>query len=530
MSSYTETSNIFQGTMSRAGKASADRYNILGQISNLQEKKSFKDVFIKESDIDGFNKEEENQKNQEQTQKKDVKLRVNIKKCFKDYIKKVINKTLLSNKQTPKNKNKSKNDKLSPLKNNSRNQSALDEIFKSIQDDIIRSKMKKPEVDKETLSPFYNKIKYKFYNLHINRLRESKKNKKAKRYPVYKPNLEYIYSKSLSGPEWKIILGRKKNIFENHSHCLDKFYNVDSSILKGTKKIFINMKKQMERNLVDSYETKNKNEYDSKIISNENSKVLTPYKSFEHIPYIKSGPIPQIKTDKNKSEFKINKSISPFVKKCRTIIDFKKSLGRYPKEKNLNKELANSYQGIYYPNYDSVKERIKMMVLYGNKNNGQEKIKNFNENKFKGLNSTDFFSSIDVFDKLCIHKPKFVLKFEKMTPRPQDKNLPSFMKGLYNRLGSNIMTDKSLKLNNYSNGESHFDIYKSYSTFSKDHIKYDNDITNSYIDNECDFEENKVNDFNEIEEEKKTNRIKFEINKIVSKMDRMYNNYINSKF
>ena len=137
MSSYNETSNIFQGTMSRAGKASADRYNILGQISNLQEKKSFKDVFIKESDIDGFNKEEENQKNQEQTQKKDVKLRVNIKKCFKDYIKKVINKTLLSNKQTPKNKNKSKNDKLSPLKNNSRNQSALDEIFKSIQDDIL---------------------------------------------------------------------------------------------------------------------------------------------------------------------------------------------------------------------------------------------------------------------------------------------------------------------------------------------------------------------------------------------------------
>ncbi len=29
--------------------------------------------------------------------------------------------------------------------------------------------MKKPEVNKETLSPFYNKIKYKFYNLHINR-------------------------------------------------------------------------------------------------------------------------------------------------------------------------------------------------------------------------------------------------------------------------------------------------------------------------------------------------------------------------
>ena len=91
-----------------------------------------------------------------------------------------------------------------------------------------------------------------------------------------------------------------------------------------------------------------------------------------------------------------------------------------------------------------------MMVLYENKQNRQEKRKNYNENKFKGLNSTDYFGSIDAFDKFSIKKPKFVLKFEKMTPRPQDKNLPSFMKGLYNRLGTNIMTDKSLKLNNYS--------------------------------------------------------------------------------
>ena len=90
--------------------------------------------------------------------------------------------------------------------------------------------MKKPEVDKETLSPFYNKIKFKFHNLHIKRLKESNKNKKTKSYPIYKPNLKYIYSKSFSGPEWKIILGRKKNIFENYSHSLDKFYNLDTSI------------------------------------------------------------------------------------------------------------------------------------------------------------------------------------------------------------------------------------------------------------------------------------------------------------
>ena len=221
------------------------------------------------------------------------------------------------------------------------------------------------------------------------------------------------------------------------------------------------------------------------------------------MPIIKESPI-----QKNKSEYKISKSITPSFKKSRTIINFKKFLGWYPKDKNLNKKLASSYQGIYYPNYDSVMERTKMMVLYENKQNRQEKRKNYNENKFKGLNSTDYFGSIDAFDKFSIKKPKFVLKFEKMTPRPQDKNLPSFMKELYNRLGTNIMTDKSLKLNNYSNGESHFDMYKSYLTLPKQHIKYEkyeNDLSNSNIDNECEFEENNVN---EKEEEKRTNIIK----------------------
>ena len=528
MSSLNETGNIFEGTMSRAGKASADRYNILGQISALKDKKSFKDVFIKESDIDGFQKEEENQKNQELTPKQGVKLKINIKKCFKDYIKKVINQTLLLNQPPSKKRNSSKDNKLSPLKSGSRNQNTLDEIYKSIQDDIIKSKMKKPEVNKETLSPFYNKIKYKFYNLHINRVREAKKNKKMKRYPVYKPNLGYIYNKSLSGPEWKIILGRKKNIFENRSYCVDKFYNVNSRMLNGPKQVFISMKKQINRNLIDSNDTKNKNKTKNEFnfIPKENVSILPEYKNINYMPNINLSPIHKYKPEKNKSKFKLRDTFTPSVKKCRTIIDFKKSLGRYPEHKNLSKKLANTNQGIYYPNYDSVKERTKMMVLYENK----EKIKNFNENKFKGLNSTDFFSSTDAFDKIKMHKAKFVLKFDKMTPRPQDKTLPSFMKGFYNRLGTNIITDKSLKLNNYSNGESHFDMYKSYLTLPKKQIKYKNELDDSFNDDEYDFEEGKVNEINEIEEKKRTNKIKVEINKIVSKMDRLYNNYMNSKF
>ena len=108
MSSFSETTNIFQGTMSRAGKASADRYNILGQISVLKEKKLFKDVFIQESDTDKYQKEIENQKDQEQFDKRGMKLKINIKKCFKDYIQKVINQTLILNQATKKGINPGK--------------------------------------------------------------------------------------------------------------------------------------------------------------------------------------------------------------------------------------------------------------------------------------------------------------------------------------------------------------------------------------------------------------------------------------
>ena len=42
MSSSLDNKYFNQGTMSRAGRASADRFNIIRQISLLKEKKNFK--------------------------------------------------------------------------------------------------------------------------------------------------------------------------------------------------------------------------------------------------------------------------------------------------------------------------------------------------------------------------------------------------------------------------------------------------------------------------------------------------------
>ena len=90
------------------------------------------------------------------------------------------------------------------------------------------------------------------------------------------------------------------------------------------------------------------------------------------------------------------------------------------------------------------------------------------------------------------------------------------------------MTDKSLKLNNYSNGKIHYDIYKPNSNRVKLKKKEEKEEDDFYIfNNDNHFEENKVNEF---EEEEKTNKMKIEVNKIVGKMDKLYNDYMNSRY
>ena len=166
------------------------------------------------------------------------------------------------------------------------------------------------------------------------------------------------------------------------------------------------------------------------------------------------------------------------------------------------------------------------MVLYGHQNK-KENEKNFNFNKFKGVSTNELFNISDAFNKYKLYKSRIAPKFEKMISRPSDKSLPSFMQGLYNRIGADIMSDKSLKLNNYSNGESYYDIYKNNSTISKSPKKEDDNLHGFNNDKKYDIEENKVN---EIDEEEKVIKMEKGINKIISKMDNMYNNYINSKF
>jgi len=538
MSSNLAKNEFSRGTMSRAGKASAERFNIIKQISILKEKNSLHDVFDQEPNISDYIQKEKEIKLNGGTQqvfygtpKQGLKLKINMKKYFKDYIQKSINKTITIH-QNPKFRNIGKQNKIFSLNNTINNSRKL------LMTNYNKFNIKQNLVKKETLSPFYNKIKYKFHNIHLNKLKLEKKNKKKKERnePIYRPKLEYIYNKSLTGPEWKRISGRKKILFEESLHSLDKFYDSELNSFHEIRNSFINMAKQTRRKSnIFCNDLRNRNE--SKFIPYDLSKTSI-YKKIQKFSTIPKNPFSRdsnknkkklsLKSIKNFSNFKLYKSETPSIKSYKFTPDFKRYLGRYKENKHAEKKIQASNEGIYYPNYDTIKERTKMMVLYGHQNSKEnEKTKNFNSNKFKGVSTSDIFNISDAFDKYKLYKSRIAPKFEKMISRPCDKSLPSFMKGLYNRIGADIMSDKSLKLNNYSNGESYYDIYKNNSTISKSPKKEDDYIYALDNDKEYDIEEEKVN---EIEEEEKAIKMHKEINKIISKMDNMYNNYINSKF
>lgn len=539
MSFSLENNELYQGTMSRAGKASAERFNILRQMNLLKEKQSLKNIAFEESDFYGDNSKEkqyilnsEIQKNDNRSPKVSGKLKLNLKKYFRGYVQKAMNKTLTID----------KNQEMKQIKRQSKVLSLKDSNMNNISNLLMTNynkfKLEKKSTKKKFLSPFYNKIKYKFHNIHLNKLKLEKDNKKKiKKESMYAPKVDYIYNKSFSGPDFKLASGRKDKLFEDSRNYMDKFYNSEFNIFYEIRNSFINMAKQTRRKSnVFSNDIRDRNE--SKFIPIDISRTSLYKQIRKNI--IPKSPFSQdnlglikkklsLKNIKNFSNFKLNKSITPSVIKCKSIPDFKRSLGRYHKNKHNVQKIAASNEGIYNPKYEAVLERPKILVFYENQNKKEhDKEKHFNYNQFKGLATSDIFNVTDAFEKYKLYKSKIAPKFEKMVSRPYDKYLPSFMQGLYNRMGSDAITGKSLKLNNYSNGVSYYDIYKNDTTMSKS-IKNDN--TSIIFDNNEEykdyyFEESKVK---ENEAEEKTIKMKREINRIVSKMDKMYNNYINSK-
>ena len=530
--SFLDKDIILDGTFSPAGKASAGKYNILNKARKIQknaQKKFYKEFLFQNLDWDDSENEKEKKiysfedLRKTQTPKQRAKIKNDIKKYFKEQR----GNKITSEKKIEKEK-----------------ETHTTDIKLNINGDISIPKKKviKLNINKKNngfylkgiVSPL-NKCKYKYHNRHMNKLLELNKTKyisPKNNEPIYHPKLEYIYNKLKIGPYWKKISGRKEKLFDESGNSLDKYYNINN--LNSTQYNYIDMEKQTQRDGIPINHNL-RQRYEAKFSPINHKKENLKWKKTFNRPLISKSPFSRDNHDyrlkmildhhKRKYFFtnykpELDKMLS--FEKCKSIPDFNKCISRKYLEKLARKKLIESNE-MYYPKYNLVKERVKMMVVY-NKNKDKK-------NKFKGIKSNELFNLIDNFEKIYGHKIKVVPNFEKMLARPQDETLPSFMKSLFNRMSPYLITDKTLKLNNFSNRDMHYDIYKGIQSVpqikknedencSSSESNFDNDLLN---ENENTNENNKENK----EYIKKGIKVKKEIDSLIKKMNRLYYNFQN---
>ena len=442
--------NFFIENFSNAGKNSAEKYNIKNIINFNEKKKSkkYKNIF----------EESEEEKSNEEEFKEEIDI------FDKNYTPNKLKKEEEKNK-IPENFNKS---------------------FSTI---------------------FFNKDKYKYHNKNL--IEQSKKRQKnlsqknLLSHNKYIPNINFIKSKTISGPNWKSLTGRKNNIIEED---LRDFYigNNKKKDFKGfvemkkqTMRIYSPNKKDVRIRYEKKYTFENKKKSDKNNNNNNENKTLFVQKIYKtnynpnmfkphpifssknrfksmnklikfynnsHHSSFSSLNIFNLNNNNNNNDNKNkNKSSNILIDHIKLIPDFNKTLSRAKLNKIEKKD--NSNLPFLNPNFKIIKERSPMMVIYNNKKNSK-KIK---EN-FKGIDSSMNFDANKCY--FINHKEPTAPIFKYMKSKPLNKNspLPSFMYGMCSRGITYEFSAYTLKMNNYENGRffdnsSSFNNKKSFNKF-----------------------------------------------------------------
>ena len=407
--------------------------------------------------------------------------------------------------------------------------------------------------------------KYKYYNEHIKRINKYKQyglyNKiLSQQETSYSPHLDFIYKKIFTGPKWDKLTGRSDLIkLDKNKQGINVSTSTENKISKRIKKI--NEKNYRNKNL---FFTKVKTVNSAKNI-NSNSMLKTQINTGKNFNTIISNSN-NIKTNlttnellhSSKENTEINNNIiialdfkknSLFLENNKTFFDKNNILLIKPnnftinsnifqiqnklqaqKNKNIPIKKQNYLPGpdfnryldlekierkkkrlqkvpitkiILTPNYSAIDGNIKSFVNYKIKKNTLNK----KPKEFIGINSSEFlYDPSRTFEKIYGNKMRSVPKFQKISEKPNEINLPTFMKGVYSRLGIQFNSEKTLKMNNYENGK----MYRSQSSFGrKESNKYK-------IFRKVRYESDKALDVNKIQQDLDTIKKKFNNIKVIN--------------
>ena len=341
------------------------------------------------------------------------------------------------------------------------------------------------DIKNKKLKNYYNKIKQK---------KIKKKEEETPSCTKYNPNYSIRQNKSLSGPEWKKITGRKSKIKKDN---FPFYINQDNIILNNLSgKSFIDMSKQIDREYF--YKNKkldsNKNNFIVRSKSSNNLLINKPdfliKKCFSNkINNLKISNFLSLKNyndkinysnnnlqsnnddsleesskdsydnykiyymkqfkKKNKNEIKNLKKKNLLDKKKIKAPDFNQFISREHYDKIKNKKEVIPFN---LPNYKNVRERPIMMVVYN-----QKKYIKKNRCKSALLKRVDnllYFDPNKILNKINNYKTVHAPNFKLMTSRPNNNDpLPAYMKKIFSRSSCLNFTELSFKMNNYSNSK-----------------------------------------------------------------------------
>ena len=300
----------------------------------------------------------------------------------------------------------------------------------------------------ENLSNSYNnkplttriiKNDYKRISSGISSYSNISEKKRKKKVPIVRPTSAFILKKKIK----KNILNEKIKHFKNESK-IDKSTNINTSIINSLMNILNNniQTNNEKSNNIGNKKDSNDNDYSD--ISTDS------YDLFKHIYTKKKKPKDNIKYYSYNLKNRTTNTFRSFkIKKKKEIKapDFKKCLSR----ESLSKLEDNKFSVTPYllPNYESVRAKPAMMVVYNRK---KHKAKRAKSASLLNLDNRFYYDENRALDNINNHISIHPPDFNMMTSRPIDNDpLPSYMKNIFDRNNCYGISAYSLKLNNYKN-------------------------------------------------------------------------------
>jgi hypothetical protein len=363
----------------------------------------------------------------------------------------------------------------------------------------------------------------------------------------YSPKYDKIFPRSISGPKWeddrnKSKRKRKKKNNKNDSSSNDKnnknnineeeeeeddtegnFYTKHGDL--EPENIFVILKKQTMRgpNSTD-HDTRIRRdkafitESDLNIFDNE----LTTTGNTSSV----TSTLPKHTSTKTKYKTKTNSYLKKQLPKHQQTFNKKNSIANNTSTNiyNLNiKDIKapdfNNYisratldfisrdkepvRPFFVPDYSYTIPRLINAVNYS-----QSLKKTIVQSRMKGLNENPVWDPDKVYYKISNHKEPSALDFNLMVSRPNEGNLPSYMIRKFDRNSLYDITDKSLKLNRFSDGKfmtdySSFRNKKSFNDKINKELMNSETLINSNLNDIVDYIKGDIND-----NRRKRNKIK----------------------